>query len=90
MKVSDRIATMVHAFDDDGRKQEVRDLVERVKRMETALRKIADHAGPGTVWAGICEAALNDKDANCIHCGYPENCHQDNPLFHDHVYEATK
>lgn len=34
------------------------------------------------------EAALFSKDANCIHCGYPENCHEDNPLFKEHAYKV--
>lgn len=34
MKASDRIATMVHAFDDAERKHAVREIAERVKRLE--------------------------------------------------------
>lgn len=52
------------------------------------------HPAYGFVVMGIplakALAALDDKGGNCIHCGYPENCHQDNPLFHDHAYKDTK
>jgi len=37
MKASDRIATMVHAFDSASHKREVRAVVERVKRLESVV-----------------------------------------------------
>jgi hypothetical protein len=39
MKVSERISTMVHAFDDTGRKDEVRRLAEHVALLEAVVQK---------------------------------------------------
>jgi hypothetical protein len=67
MKDSERIATMVHAFDDAGRKDEVRRLAERVKRLEAVAKAAERIAGPKLPSAGdwdmlrLSLAALDSK-----------------------------
>lgn len=43
--------------------------------------------GPFSRLRGVLRK-LVAHDSNCIHCGYPENCHEDNPLFKDHAYKV--
>jgi hypothetical protein len=57
MKASERIATMVHAFDDAGRKDEVRRLAESVAQLEA----VAHAARTLVTWKDQLSFGLNKR-----------------------------
>ena len=64
MTLSEEIQTIVHAFDDTGRRNAIRDLAKRVKALEDEIAALKSHFAYCTRGCDACSEGLElVKDA---------------------------